>query len=151
MQMPKITPAKAREVVHGVMEVIRDWGIALKAECGGAWQSYFQRGNWRMVFPFSRASQKKTAGRLLDDLKDNRPPVVHVVRFPQLTVNHAVLVFDAQEAKDKILFSFYDPNQPDCPHTLTFDRASKNFVFPASNYFPGGRVDVYEIYRGWNY
>src|SRR5205814_9592176 len=23
----------------------------LKAECGGAWQSYFKRGHWRIVFP----------------------------------------------------------------------------------------------------
>src|SRR6185369_2464339 len=29
----------------------------LKSECGGGWQSYFQRGHWRMIFPFSRSHQ----------------------------------------------------------------------------------------------
>ncbi len=123
----------------------------LKRECGGAWHSYFQRGHWRMIFPFSRASQKRTAENLCDALKQNRPPVIHVVRFPQLTINHAVLVLEAKEGKDEILFSVYDPNKPDTPKPLTFDRASETFTFPGNDYWPGGRVDVYEIYRSWNY
>jgi hypothetical protein len=123
----------------------------LKADCGGAWQSYFQRGHWRMVFPFSRAHQERTVERLLADLKENRPPVVHVVRFPQLTINHSVLLFDAQETDKEILFSVYDPNKPDSPKTLTFDRANRTFTFPGNDYWPGGRVDIYEIYRSWDY
>ncbi len=121
----------------------------LKAECGGAWHSYFQRGHWRMIFPFSRKSQKQTAEELLADLQESRPPIVHLVRFPQLTINHAVLVFDAKEQEDRIGFSVYDPNDPDKPKELTFDRAQERFVFPASNYWPGGRLDVYEIYRSF--
>lgn len=123
----------------------------LKSECGGAWESYFQRGHWRMIWPFSRAHQERTAEQLVADLKENRPPVVHVVRFPQLTINHSVLLFDAKETKTNILFSVYDPNKPDKPKTLTFDRASRTFTFPGNDYWPGGRVDIYEIYRSWDY
>jgi hypothetical protein len=123
----------------------------LKEECGGAWQSYFQRGHWRMIFPFSRAHQNRTAEQLLADLKENRPPVVHVVRFPQLTINHSVLLFDAKETEKEILFSVYDPNKPDSPKVLNFDRASRTFSFAGNDYWPGGRVDIYEIYRSWNY
>jgi hypothetical protein len=123
----------------------------LKAECGGAYQSYFQRGHWRMVFPFSRAHQSRTAEQLLADLKENRPPVVHVVRFPQLTINHSVLLFDATESDKEILFSVYDPNKPDSPKVLHYDRASRTFSFAGNDYWPGGRVDIYEIYRSWNY
>jgi hypothetical protein len=134
---------------------LRDFSAAqeklLKAECGGAWQSYFQRGHWRMVFPFSRAHQERTAEQLLADLKENRPPVVHVVRFPQLTINHSVLLFDAKETNTQILFSVYDPNKPDSPKTLTYDRASRTFAFAGNDYWPGGRVDIYEIYRSWDY
>jgi hypothetical protein len=123
----------------------------LKEECGGAWQSYFQRGHWRMVFPFSRKHQARTVEELLADLKQNRPPVVHVVRFPQLTINHSVLLFDATETEKEILFSVYDPNKPDSPKTLTYDRATRTFNFAGNDYWPGGRVDIYEIYRTWNY
>ncbi len=120
----------------------------LKAECGGAWQSYLQRGHWRMIMPLSRGHQERMAHQLLSSLKQNRPPVIHVVRFPQLSINHAVLLFAAQENDREITFSTYDPNEPTKPNTLTFDRASRTFVFPRNLYFAGGRVDVYEIYRG---
>lgn len=118
----------------------------LKDECGGAWRSYVQRGNWRMVFPFFRSSQKTTARQLLAEVRSNRPPIAHLVRFPQETINHAVVVYDAKETKNEIQFTIYDPNHPDAPGTLIYDRASRTFILPANDYFPGGRVDVYEIY-----
>lgn len=123
----------------------------LKAECGGAWQSYFQRGNWRMIFPFSRASQERAAEQLLADVKANRPPIIHVVRFPQLKINHAMVIFATSETEREISFSTYDPNQPEAPRTLTFNRTDRTFSLAGNNYWPGGRVDVYEIYRSWNY
>src|SRR5687768_552282 len=36
----------------------------LKNECGAKWNSYTQRGNWRMIFPFSRRHQANTAKAL---------------------------------------------------------------------------------------
>ena len=123
----------------------------LKQHCGGAWQSYFQRGHWRMVQPFTRHHQAQTAENLTQEIHHNHPPVVHVVRFPQLTINHALLLFDVRESGNQIRFSAYDPNRPDAPTELTFDRDSRTFQLPGNDYFPGGRVDVYEVYRGWLY
>jgi len=123
----------------------------LKAQCGGAWESYFQRGHWRMIWPFSRAQQHQTAGQLMQEIKHNALPVVHLVRFPSLTINHAVVLFDVREAADGIQFAAYDPNSPEGPATLTYDRARRSFFFPTNAYFPGGWVDVYEIYRNWCY
>ena len=147
-------PDSKKIVIPGYAN-LKDFSTAqeklLKAECGGAWQSYFQRGHWRMVFPFSRKHQEHTVEKLLADLKENRPPVVHVVRFPQLTINHSVLLFDAKETEKEVLFSVYDPNKPDSPKTITFDRASRTFTFAGNDYWPGGRVDIYEIYRSWDY
>lgn len=120
----------------------------LKAECGGAWQSYFQRGNWRMVFPFTRRHQARSAEGFLAAIRRDDCPVAHVLRFPQLTLNHAILLFDARETPQEIVFSAYDPNLPECPTTLTYDRATRSFSFPANNYFPGGRVNAYQVYRG---
>ena len=143
-------PAEKKIIIPGYAN-LRSFSEAqeklLKAECGAAARSYFQRGNWRMVFPFSRASQERTARLLLADLQQNRPPVVHLVRFPQLTLNHAVLAFAAQETPEEIIFSLYDPNQPDTAQTLKFDRATRTFSLPTNHYFLGGRVDAYEVYR----
>ncbi len=123
----------------------------LKAECGGAWRSYFQRGNWRMAFPFTRSGQKSVAEDLLASSKRNWPPLVHVVNFPKLAINHALLVFDAKETESEIRFTAYDPNDMSQPITITFNRAQRRFLFPQTRYFAGGPVNLYEIYSAWNY
>jgi len=118
----------------------------LKAECGGAWQCYFQRGNWRMIFPFSRKHQGEMAERIQEEICQKGVVVVHLVRFPQLSINHAVLIFGAKHSESKIEFDTYDPNEPEKPVTITFDRVSRTFSLPPNAYFPGGRIDIYPIY-----
>jgi hypothetical protein len=123
----------------------------LKAQCGGAWQCYFQRGNWRVIFPFSRSHQDHVAQLLEQTLQQKAVAVVHLVRFPQLSINHAVVMFEAKEGPDKIEFLTYDPNEPEKPVTIAFDRSTRTFNLPANAYFQGGRVDVYPIYDRWLY
>jgi hypothetical protein len=123
---------------------------SLKRECGGAWQSYVQRGNWRMIFPFTRGGQERMASQVLSHLKDH-PVLAHVVRFPSLSINHSVLIYDATNTPAAIQFVIYDPNRPALPATLDYDRASRTFNLPPNNYFPGGRVDVYETCHKWDY
>jgi hypothetical protein len=100
-----------------------------------------------MIWPFSRSQQRQTAVHLMGAIQSNASPVVHLVRFPGLTINHAMVLFAVQETADRIEFSAYDPNSPEQPATLTYDRARRSFSVPTNAYFPGGRVDVYEIYR----
>jgi hypothetical protein len=168
---PKATSASYRHLIRSVMgrsaqfpssdeppivfpgyadlkEFSRDHEALLKAECGGAWQSYVQRGNWRMVFPFTRGGQEQVAHTLQKKLAQERPLLVHVVCFPSLTLNHALLLFDCHEAGAQLEFLAYDPNQPQRPARLFYDGPSRSFQFPPNNYFAGGRVNVYEIYRG---
>jgi len=71
--------------------------------------------------------------------------------FPKLSINHTVVAFDAKDIGTGILFTTYDPNQPDKPSSLLYERATRTFLLPACNYFAGGRVDVYEIYHKWDY
>jgi hypothetical protein len=119
----------------------------LKDLCGGAWQSYVLRSHWRMVFPFSRDHQARESGTLWGRLEQGHLPIVHVVRFPELTINHGLLLFGAEEMPGGIRFDAYDPNIPAAPAQLIYDRASSTFTLPANLYWAGGRVDVMEIYR----
>jgi hypothetical protein len=152
---PRRDPDEADQVIIPGYANLREFSQAheqlLKEECGGAWQSYVQRGHWRMIFPFSRHQQQSVARDLLNELKTCHPPIVHLVRFPSLSINHALLIYNGAESESAIRFSAYDPNQPAGPITLTFDRATNTFNLPPNSYFPGGRVDVYEIYHGWDY
>ena len=148
----KGSPGSEKIVIPGyanLRDFSRDHAPLLQRECGGAWQSYFQRGHWRMVFPFTRNHQKRTAEKLRTELELNRPQPVHVVRFPSLTINHALLVY---RAESESRFLAYDPNNADAPVPLTFDPAQKRFSMPPNDYFPeGGRVDVYPIFTGLLY
>lgn len=123
----------------------------LKQECGSARQSYLQHGHWRMILPFSRNHQQRTAEQLATEVERHGLPVVHILRFPHITINHAVVLFGAKETPSEITFDVYDPNYPRKPATLVFHRASKQFEFPPNSYFAGGKVNVYEVYKSLLY
>jgi len=147
--------AAGQRVLFPGYEGLRSFSTAheslLKAHCGGAWQSYVQRGNWRMILPFTRAHQAREARRLALDLHAGGPCVIHAGRFPQLTINHALLLYGAGRTDAGLAFDAYDPNLPEHAVALSYDDATRTFCLPPLHYFGGGRVDVYEIYRGWIY
>ncbi len=120
----------------------------LKAECGGAWQSYTLRTHWRMVFPIWRRHQARLAGLLLDRFAQGVVPIVHILRFPQVTINHGLLLFKPRQSEAEIRFAAYDPNQPAGPTDLIYRRQARTFELPRNHYWAGGRVDVIEVYRG---
>lgn len=118
----------------------------LKAELGGAWRSYVLRSHWRMVFPISRRHQAATARQLTMAIDQGNVPIIHIVRFPQLTINHGLLLFSQAASSTGLQFQVYDPNVPQHPSELTYDPARQTFVFPPNQSWAGGRVDVIEIY-----
>ena len=121
----------------------------LKFECGGAWRSYFLRSHWRMIFPFSRAHQTRTALALAAALKRNYLPIVHLVKFPSLTINHCIILFDVTETARGWEFESYDPNNAEESERLTFDRTAQTFFLLANSCWPGGEQNVSHIYRSW--
>lgn len=123
----------------------------LKAECGGAWQSYFLRSHWRMVFPTPGRHQERIAQQLTSSLRMGGVPLVHLFRFPRVTINHGVVLYAIEETDGEIRFEAYDPNIPAHPVKLIYDRAARRFNFPPACYWAGGRVSVVEIFRGGLY
>lgn len=123
----------------------------LKDEIGARWRAYFQRGNWRMIFRFSPAHQRRTAESMLEQLADDRPPIVHVVQFPKITINHTFLIYRAVETTTRVDFVAYDPNHPRREILLRYDRAEAGFELDPTLYWPGGRVITYAVFHGWLY
>jgi hypothetical protein len=152
---PRTILPNDRKIVFPGYADLRSFSAAysdmLKAECGGAWQSYFQRGHWRMIFPFSRHQQEQMANQLQKEIESKGVAVAHLVRFPSLSINHAVLMFEARPTEKNIEYITYDPNEPEQPVTITFDCESRTFSMPHNAYFPGGRVDIYPIYDRLTY
>jgi hypothetical protein len=151
---PSETAAVTRVVIPGYASLrafSRDHETLLKDELGSKADSYLQRGNWRMIFPFSRAHQRSTAATLAAEIAVNRPPVVHLATFPEIHINHAVVLYAVDHEGDAIRFSAYDPNDSRHPTVLVYDAAAGAFRFATTDYFAGGEVDVYEIYRSTLY
>jgi hypothetical protein len=131
----------------GLREFSRAQEKLLKTECGGAWRSYFLRSHWRIILPFSRAHQARTAESLVAALRQNHLPIVHLVKFPALTINHAIVLFGVTETARVLEFEAYDPNNSERPERLTFDRAAQTFFLPPNSYWPGGGLNVSHISR----
>ena len=150
---PRVPCASGRRVLfpgHASLRAFSQaWEPLLKAECGGAWRSYVLRSHWRMVLPISRHHQERTCAALVERLAKGNPPIVHLVRFPQLTINHGMTLFGVAQGQGATCFQAYDPNVPAEPATLTFDHAARTFTLPAKRYWQGGRLDLIEIYRSW--
>lgn len=146
-----ISPERERVLFLGyasLREFSRDHEDLCKARLGAAWQSYMQRGHWRMVMPYTRRGQLREAQRLLESVRAQRAPVVHVFTFPALTLNHAIVAFEATETSEGIRFLTYDPNSPDTVLELDFVTGERRFRMPSTQYFLGGDVDAYEVYCG---
>lgn len=150
---PRIACPAGRRVViagyEGLHEFSTAWESLLKAECGGAWRSYVLRSHWRMVFPISRQHQCRTAETLAARLRNGGSPIIHLVRFPQLTINHGMVLFDVDETSGGLEFDAYDPNDPTQPTRISYDARRQFFSLPANAYWAGGRLDIIEIFRSW--
>ena len=150
---PRRTCPPAERIVIPGYDGLRSFSAAqeplLKAGCGGAWQSYFVRSHWRMVFPVHRWQQERTARRLAKRLAAGTPAIIHIFQFPRVTINHGIVLYDVAETPSALRFAAYDPNVPSRPAELSYDRAARAFILPRNHYWAGGRVKVVEVYRGW--
>lgn len=115
--------------------------------CGRPVESYTQRGHWRMVLGFNRSGQVKRAEAMAERVRAGRPVIAHIVDFPGLRINHAVLLIAVETTATELRFSAYDPNDISGTLPLVFDRALRQFTFPQTKYSEGCAVDVYEVYR----
>jgi hypothetical protein len=148
-----VSPSGRRVVIPGYPDLhwfSEAWPRVFQEECGGAWQSYVQRGHWRMILPFTRRSQEREAAALAAGVRAGRAPVVHLVDFPRLRMNHAVVFFEAVDAGPDIRFKAYDPNDPGTPIELVFHGSTGHFEMQPVAYFLGGKVSAYEVFcRGF--
>jgi hypothetical protein len=131
----------------GLRAFCREYENLLKAECGSPWESYFVRSHWRMVFPIWRAQQHAVAEKLQRALRRGTAPAIHLFLFPRLTINHGIILYSMSETSDQIAFDAYDPNVPSHPVKFFYERRSRQFTFPPARYWPGGPLNVIEIFR----
>jgi hypothetical protein len=152
---PRRSCAESERLVIPGYDGLRSFSQAheplLKAELGGAWQSYFLRSHWRMIFRVSGRFQEKMADKLKRSLHKRGVSLVHLFHFPRITINHGIVLYGFTESEQNIEFEAYDPNNPAHPVKLVFDRDRRAFTFAPSCYWGGGVLSVNEIFCDWPY
>ncbi len=152
---PRQPSLETERVVIPGFDCLRSFSQAqeplLKAWCGSAWESYFIRSHWRMVMPVGRRHQARMAEQLGRAIAARGAPIVHLFRFPHITINHGIVLFGSTESDQDIQFEVYDPNIPEHPVQLIYERATRTFTFPRTHYWAGGPLNVYEMFIGGLY
>ncbi|MBC8088023.1 MAG: hypothetical protein H7Z40_12215 [Phycisphaerae bacterium] len=120
----------------------------LQENIGQGWPTYFRPGNFGIVTPPGRAAQERTSAEIDRFLAAGEPPILWLVNFPSMSINHAVVVLRRREESLRTLYAVYDPNLPGETMELSFDHSSRTFSYPPTFYYTGGPVDVRVVYRG---
>src|SRR4026208_2119748 len=113
--------------------------------------------------PVPRRQQPRTGRELLEAVRHEGAPIVHLLRFPSLAINRAMVIFDGARTADGAEFvaydpnqpgrraptagagaAPYDPNQPGRPARLVYAHGRRTFSLPANRYWPGGDLNLFE-------
>jgi hypothetical protein len=145
-------PASQRIVLPGypnLRAMSRTRGRVLRDNIGLGWTTYLRFGSIRMLYEYSQKYQERTHANLDATLARGGLFVAHLSTFPNLSINHAVLVYARKPAvrRAKIQqYVVYDPNHPEAPRELTWSSADRAFAFQKDWDFVGGFVRVYQVY-----
>jgi len=152
---PRRVCAESERIVIPGFDGLRSFSRArealLKAECGAAWESYFLRSHWRMIFRVSGRFQEKIAEKLKRSLRRRGAALVHLFRFPRITINHGIVLYGFAESEQEVEFQAYDPNIPEHPVKLVYEKKRRVFTFAPNIYWGGGVLSVMEIFCDWPY
>ena len=152
---PRLRCADSERVMIPGFDGLRTFSRAheslLKAELGGPWQSYFLWSHWRMVFPVVGRHRQWTANGLKRSLPKRGLTLVHLFRFPHITINHGIVLYGMNETDQTREFKAYDPNIPEHPVKLVYEKKRRVFTFAPNRYWGGGELNAIEIFWHWPY
>lgn len=120
-----------------------------QAHIGLGWPIYFRMGNFPIILPMNAPARSRVNAEIHADLQAGYPTILWLYNFPKLDINHAVVVFDAEQQGDRIHYRVYDPNYIDGPKHLEFDLTNQLFTYQPTFYFKGGPVTARPVYRGY--
>ncbi len=146
-------PWEQRVVVPGYADLralSRARPLILQQNIGGGWTTYLRPGNYRMFhFWWNGPGQQAATQRTLEDvLARNDLFVAYLTTFPNLSVNHAVVLYGRRvdAAHEAVRYRVYDPNHPEVPREMVYDTRKRTFAYQKDWDFVGGKVTVLQVY-----
>lgn len=120
---------------------------AVKAGLGGFVWTFVHWTNWRVVFPVTSGQQERVARETLAELDAGRMVQLLVTNLPKVELNHTVIAYDYRIYEGRFLeFMVYDPNEPDEPGWVAFDRAERTFFASGVYDTQPGEIRAFRMY-----
>lgn len=120
---------------------------AVKAGLGGFVWTFIQWTNWRVVFPVTGGQQERVARETLAELDAGRMVQLLVTNLPKVELNHTVIAYDYRIYEGRFLeFIVYDPNEPEEPGRVAFDRAERSFFASGVYDTEPGAIRAFRMY-----
>jgi len=143
-------PAAERVVIPGYAH-LRAFSTAeeaaVKEGLGGPVGTWLHWTNWRVTVPVSAAHQAQVAGEVARELDAGRLVQLLVTNWPVPELNHTVVAYRVDDRADRIDFTIWDPNAPDAPGTVTFDRIGQRFWATDMYATRPGPIRVFRMYH----
>jgi hypothetical protein len=146
---PWASPPAQRVVIPGyanLREFSRDQEAAVKEGVGGRFLTWVHWTNWRVTLPVGKDHQARVAEEVAHELEGGRLVQLLVTNWPIPELNHTVVAYDVADRADRLDFTVWDPNEPEGPGTVTFDRLAQRFW--ATNVYATrpGPIRVFRMY-----
>jgi hypothetical protein len=120
---------------------------AVKAGLGGFVWTFIQWTNRRVVFPVTGEQQERVARETLAELDAGRMVQLLVTNLPKVELNHTVIAYDYRIYEGRFLeFIVYDPNEPEEPGWVAFDRAERSFFASGVYDTEPGDIRAFRMY-----
>src|SRR2546426_619821 len=102
--------------------------------------------NWRVTFWVTRGHQEHVAHEIVSELRAGRLVQLLVTNWPKPELNHTVVAFESRDAGSTVDFVVWDPNDPDAPGIVTFDRHAGRFWATRVYDTEPGAIRVFRMY-----
>jgi hypothetical protein len=120
---------------------------AVKTGLGGRFWTMVHWTNWRVFLPWTRGQQERVAAETVAELDLGRPVQLLVTNLPKVELNHTVVAYDYRIYDGRFLeFIVYDPNEPQAPGWVAFDRAERRFFASGVYDTEPGEIRAFRMY-----
>jgi hypothetical protein len=143
-------PPAERVVIPGyasLHELSAAQETAVKAGLGGPVWTFIHWTNWRVVFPVTDGQQERVARETLAEIDAGHMVQLLVTNLPKVELNHTVIAYDYRIYEGRFIeFIVYDPNEPEEPGRVAFDRAERTFFASGVYDTEPGEIRAFRMY-----
>jgi hypothetical protein len=119
---------------------------AVKASLGPRFWTWVHWSNWRVTFPITAGHQAGVAREIVEEIEQGRLVQLLVTNWPKPELNHTVVAYEFRADPARLEFVVWDPNDPDSPGVVTFDRERQRFWATRLYDTEPGAIRVFRMY-----